>query len=85
MSQPKSEGRSNTRGVPGDRHVIDPEVLKLLRCPNTGGPLKVHVQGMETELCTLDGRRVYVVRNGIPVLLPVASPSPLPDPNPVAR
>lgn len=58
--------------------MFDDEILSLLRCPETGQELRV---ASETELAgfpggspeggllTLDGSRLYPVRNGLPHLV----------------
>lgn len=46
--------------------ALRPEVLALLRCPETGQPLKL--DGL--TLVTPDGARRYPIRDGLPVLVP---------------
>ena len=52
---------------------ISPEVLALLRCPNTGQPLELKNIGGRSMLVTADGRWGYLIRDGIPILLPDAA------------
>ena len=49
---------------------IDPAVLALLRCPRTGNPLRAEIREGRPVLATDDGRAVYAIVNGIPILLP---------------
>ena len=49
---------------------IDAAVLALLRCPRTGNPLRAGIREGRPVLMTDDGRAVYAIRNGIPILLP---------------
>lgn len=52
---------------------ISPEVLPLLRCPNTGQSLELKNIGGRSMLATADGRWGYPIRDGIPILLPDAA------------
>ena len=56
-----------------DHAPISPEVLALLRCPNTGRPLELRNIGGRWMLATADGRWGYPIRDGIPILLPDAA------------
>ena len=49
---------------------IDPAVLALLRCPRTGSPLRMEIRQGRSVLATDDGRAVYAIVDGIPILLP---------------
>lgn len=49
---------------------IDPAVLALLRCPRTGQPLRVGNHEGRAVLMADDGRAVYAIVDGIPILLP---------------
>ncbi len=49
---------------------IDPAVLALLRCPRTGQPLRAGIREGRAVLTTDDGRAVYTIVDGIPILLP---------------
>jgi uncharacterized protein YbaR (Trm112 family) len=55
--------------------MIDAELLSLLRCPETRQPLRhatpdeCERAGFEEGLITADGRRIYPIRENIPVLL----------------
>ena len=49
---------------------IDPAVLALLRCPRTGRPLRAEIREGRPVLMTDDGRAVYAIRGGFPILLP---------------
>ncbi len=49
---------------------IDPAVLSLLRCPRTGQPLRVGNREGRAVLTTDDGRAIYAIVDGIPILLP---------------
>lgn len=49
---------------------IDPAVLALLRCPRTGQPLRAEIREGRAVLTTDDGRAVYAIVDGIPILLP---------------
>lgn len=46
--------------------ALRPEVLALLRCPETGQRLKLE----GSELVSADGARRYPIRDGLPVLVP---------------
>jgi uncharacterized protein YbaR (Trm112 family) len=55
--------------------MIDPELLALLRCPETKQPLRVATAeelarvNLPAGLIREDGRVIYPIRDGIPVLL----------------
>ena len=56
-----------------ERAPISPEVLALVRCPNTGQTLESRSVGGKPMLVTADGRWGYLIRDGIPILLPDAA------------
>jgi uncharacterized protein YbaR (Trm112 family) len=55
--------------------TLDPELLSLLRCPETRQPLApaptdlLARVGLEAGLVREDGRLVFPIRGGIPILL----------------
>lgn len=55
--------------------TISADVLALLRCPMSGQPLRQEQRSGQTVLISQDGRHVYAIRGGIPVLLPETDPS----------
>ncbi len=67
---------------PGPRYALnmtDPtihaDVLAILRCPKTGQALRQEQRDGQSVLVSQDGRHVYTIRGGIPVLLPETDPS----------
>lgn len=55
--------------------TISADVLALLRCPMTGQPLRQAQRHGQSVLVSQDGKHVYAIRGGIPVLLPDTDPS----------
>ena len=53
---------------------IDPELLEILRCPESGASLTL----VQNELWCRDSRRAYPIQKGLPVLL-VEEARPLTD------
>ena len=51
----------------GYHQPMDPNLLDLLVCPVTKGPLRFNRE--RTELISLSARLAYPVRDGIPILL----------------
>ncbi len=49
---------------------LDPAVLALLRCPRTEQLLRAGIREGRAVLTTDDGRAVYAIVDGIPILLP---------------
>ena len=54
--------------------TLDPRVVSLLRCPMTGRPLGESAREGRHVLTTDDGRVVYEIRDGVPILLPADRP-----------
>jgi uncharacterized protein YbaR (Trm112 family) len=55
-------------GTEADHGGLDPRLLDLLRCPETGGPL--HYDREANELISRAAGLAYPVRDGVPVMLP---------------
>lgn len=55
------------------------DFLPLMRCPDTHQPLRrataeeCQQHGLQAALATQDGTRLFVIDNGIPILLPQGS------------
>lgn len=55
------------------------DLLPVMRCPDTHQPLRRATaqecvqHGVQAALVTQDGSRVFVIEDGIPILLPQAS------------
>jgi SAM-dependent methyltransferase/uncharacterized protein YbaR (Trm112 family) len=47
-------------------NVVDPELLDVLRCPDSGQPLRV----VTDKLVSADGSRVFPIVDGIPCIMP---------------
>ncbi len=54
--------------------TLDPRIISMLRCPMTGRPLSESVRDGRRVLTTDDGRVVYEIRSGVPILLPADRP-----------
>ncbi|MDY0296577.1 MAG: Trm112 family protein [Acidobacteriota bacterium] len=52
-----------------NEHIITKELLAVLACPVCHGDLQ-EIPGPPPELRCTDCRRIYPVRDGIPVMLP---------------
>ena len=60
MASPKKSGAANSES-------LDPKMLELLVCPQTKTPL--HYDSKKRELISKEGKRVYRVQGGVPILL----------------
>ena len=68
MSKPEAlptDGESPDNGGSRTPASVDPELLQILRCPESGSELVL----VGDELWCRDSRRAYPIQNGLPVLL----------------
>lgn len=49
-------------------NAVDPQLLEILVCPLTKGPLKYDAE--KQELISERARLAYPIRDGIPIMLP---------------
>ncbi|MBY0261799.1 MAG: hypothetical protein K2Q20_05620 [Phycisphaerales bacterium] len=59
---------------------LSPDVLGVFRCPTTRQPLEPRIVDGRPVLVTPDGSRVYPVRDGVPILLPLQPTAQGPQP-----
>jgi uncharacterized protein len=65
----KEESSGDTRPpVPARRQGIDPKLLEILVCPLTKTVL--HYDAARQELVSRAAKLAYVIRDGIPIMLP---------------
>lgn len=57
--------------------IIDPKLVEILACPacDARPPLRLAVETLVCDTC----RRVYMIRDGIPILLPEEADAPKAD------
>lgn len=63
---------SSREAANGSPAAVDPRLVELLICPACGGDIELAAEGLGCAGC----RRVYPIRDGIPVMLVEAATAP---------